>query len=354
MHVKRASLNNQFSVFKGIYDANVVITGSSGYIGSHLVPKLADEGVNCIICCRDKTKQEYLENIVSDVNKNKTDKSFCSFVNLDLLNEKDINKLFHENKPIDSVIHLSGAAYNSESIVNPRKYYDNNVLASRNLINSMLDNNINNLLYVSTASVYSGKNSGRVTERGTVLPKTPYAKTKFMVEQMINDYKIYQLKSGILRLFNVAGAHSEKDLDIGRNVITLLLKLIKDNRLFTLMGNNYPTPDGTCIKDFIHIDDVVNAIYKAASKLMEKDSVSEVFNLGTGAGTSLGELVRKSIEISGKDLMIRIGARAEGEVPSLIANNKKIKQELKWSPQKNIDCIIKSCWQWLMKNGGKL
>lgn len=193
--------------FKGIYDPNVLITGSSGYIGSHLVPKLADDGVNCIVCCRDKYKQEYLDTIIAEINRYKTDKSLCSFANFDLTNEAEINKLLKENKPVDAVIHLGGSTYNSESIVNPRKYYDNNVIASRNLVNSMLDNDVKNILYVSTASIYPKTVQGRVSEKRTPVPKTPYAKTKFITEQLINDYKVYGLKSTILRLFNVAGAH---------------------------------------------------------------------------------------------------------------------------------------------------
>ena len=339
--------------FKGIYDPNVLITGSSGYIGSHLVPKLADDGVNCIVCCRDKYKQEYLDTIIAEINRYKTDKSLCSFANFDLTNEAEINKLLKENKPVDAVIHLGGSTYNSESIVNPRKYYDNNVIASRNLVNSMLDNDVKNILYVSTASIYPKTIQGRVSEKRTPVPKTPYAKTKFITEQLINDYKVYGLKSTILRLFNVAGAHGFNDLDIGKNVITVLLNLIKDNRLFTLMGNDYPTPDGTCVKDFIHVDDVTEAIGKSAAKLLEPDTASQTYNLGTGKGTSLGELIRKSIDITGKELKLRIGAALEDEVPSLIANNTKIKKDLGWAPQKNIEEIITSCWKWILQNGGK-
>ena len=308
---------------------------------------------NCIVCCRDKYKQEYLDTIIAEINRYKTDKSLCSFANFDLTNEAEINKLLKENKPVDAVIHLGGSTYNSESIVNPRKYYDNNVIASRNLVNSMLDNDVKNILYVSTASIYPKTVQGRVSEKRTPVPKTPYAKTKFITEQLINDYKVYGLKSTILRLFNVAGAHGFNDLDIGKNVITVLLNLIKDNRLFTLMGNDYPTPDGTCVKDFIHVDDVTEAIGKSAAKLLEPDTASQTYNLGTGKGTSLGELIRKSIDITGKELKLRIGAALEDEVPSLIANNTKIKKDLGWAPQKNIDEIITSCWKWILQNGGK-
>lgn len=346
-------INSSNLGFKGIYDPNILITGSSGYIGSHLVPKLAGDGFNCIVCCRDKNKQEYLENSIAEVNRFKTDKSLCSFANFDLMNEAEIYKLLKENKPVDAVIHLGGSTYNSESIINPRKYYDNNVIASRNLINSMLDNNVKNILYVSTASIYPKTVRGKVSEKRTPIPKTPYAKTKFITEQLINDYMVYGLKSTILRLFNVAGAHKLNDLDIGKNVITVLLNLIKDDRLFTLMGNNYPTQDGTCIKDFIHVDDVTEAIGKSVAKLLEPDTTSQIYNLGTGKGTSLGELINNSINITGRELKLRIGTALEDEVPSLIANNTKIKNELGWKPMRNIDEIITSSWKWILQNGGK-
>ncbi len=351
MNINRISI--QDVGFKGIFEPNILITGSSGYIGSHLVPKLADSGYNCIVSCRNKDKQEYLENAVADVNKNKSDKSLCSFVNFDLTDENGLNSVIRQNKPIDAVIHLGGSTYNSESLVNPRKYYDNNVIGSRNLANSLLDNDIKNLLYISTASIYARPGLGKVSESRMPDPKTPYAKTKYITEMMLNDYKVHGLKSTILRLFNVAGAHGVNDLDIGKNVITYLLNLIRTDGVFTLMGKDYPTSDGTCVKDFIHIDDVTDAISKSVNSVLENKKASGTYNLGTGIGTSLGEIVRKSIDITGKDVKLRIGLAAEGEVPSLVANNSKIMREIGWKPLRNVDDIISSCWQWLLKNGGK-
>lgn len=347
-------VNNNGFAFKGIYDPNILVTGSSGYLGSHLVPKLVADGYNCIICCRDKNKQEYLSKVISEINQTKKDKSLCSFVNIDLTNEQLVNKFLNMNKGIDVVAHLCASTYNSESLINPRKYYDNNVFASRNLVNSMLDNGIEKILYISTASIYQKSTNGFVSEDTVPFPKTPYAKTKYITEQLINDYKVYGLKSTILRLFNVAGAQGVNDLDIGKNVITVLLNLIKNDSLFTLMGNNYPTPDGTCIKDFVHIDDVVSAIQKSTKAILEQDAKSEIYNIGTGVGVSLGELVKRSIDITGMNLKVRIGDALEDEASCLIANIAKAKNQLGWYPQKNINEIIKSCWKWILQNrGGK-
>ena len=338
--------------FKGIFDPNVLVTGSSGYIGSHLVERLAQDGYNCVVCCRDKNKQEYLKKVVDDVNKGKADKSLCSFATFDLTDEAQLGTLMKKIKPIDAVIHLSGSTYNSESITNPRKYYDNNVFASRNLVNAMLDNDVNKILYSSTASIYT--QPGIVTERQIPLPKTPYAKTKYITEQLISDYNTYGLKSTILRLFNVAGAHGEDDLLIGKNIITVLLNLAKEDRVFTLMGTDFPTPDKTCVKDFIHVDDVTNAMSKATKKLLEEQPSSQIYNLGTGVGVSLGEVVKKCNQVIGRDVKLRIAPAAQDEISHLISDSSKIMNDLNWQPTKNIEDIIRTCWKWISKNGGKL
>ena len=339
--------------FKGLFDPNVLVTGSNGYIGSHLIPKLARDGYNCIICTRNGRGQEFLKHSIDNVNKLKSNKSLYKFANLDFTNLEDVNKLLKSNYPVDAVIHLGGSTFNGESLKNPKKYYENNVLGTKSLTEAMLDNNINNILYVSTASIYGKSGQGKISEKSIPYPKTPYAKTKYMAEQLINDYKVYGLHSIILRLFNVAGADGTEDIDIGKNVITYLLSTIKNKGIFTLLGNTYKTNDGTCVKDFIHIDDVTNAISKAAAKLLETSQDSQIYNLGTGVGTSLGNVIRKSIDITGEKVNLKIGNALSDEVPIMVANNSKIKNQIHWEPQKNIDDIITSCWKWIINNEGK-
>lgn len=349
MKINRINYPNQNTGFKGLFDPNILITGGTGYIGSHLVQKLAEDNYNCVVCCRSKNKQEYLKQLVDEVNKSKEDKSICSFVNVDLTKPKEIDNLFKFHYPIDAVLHLGGSTLNGESLVNPKKYYDNNVIASKNLLDTMLDNDIKKFLYLSTASIYAKPGKGKVSEKRTPEPKTPYAKTKFITEMMINDYKVYDLKSTILRLFNVAGAHGPKDLDIGKNVVTFLLNIIKQGGLFTLQGNKYPTKDGTCVKDFIHVDDVTEAISRSTQVLLDSQTDSKTYNVGTGAGTSLGELINKSINITGKQVNLRIIDNLKDEVPYLVANNSAIKRETGWIPKKNVEDIIESCWKWIIR-----
>ena len=242
------------TTFKGIYDPNILITGSSGYIGSHLISELTSEGYNCIVCCRNKNKKEYLKKVIDEINSTKTDKSLYSFADTDLTDEAEIKKLIYRNKPIDGVIHLSGSTYNSESIVNPRKYYANNVFASGNLVNAMLDNDIKNLLFVSTASIYTDNTPKPVNELMLPNPKTPYAKTKYMAEELINDYKTYGLKPIILRLFNVAGAHGTNDLDIGKNVIN------PNRRIVILDESGISKVSKSIIATTIHTDTKISYI----------------------------------------------------------------------------------------------
>lgn len=337
--------------FRGMYDPNILVTGGSGYIGTHLVPELVKDNYNCIICCRDKLQQEYLTGIIDEINKGKVDKSLCSFVDIDLQDTEGIKKVIKNVYPVDSVVHLAGSTYNSESLVNPRKYYANNVLASNNLLNAMLDSNVDKLLYISTSSIYSDNGSHPLKEDAVIAPKTPYSGTKYMTEQMVQDYKVHGLKFDILRLFNVAGASGDTDSKIGKNFITVLMNLVKENGIFTLMGNDYPTKDGTCVKDFIHIDDVVSAIRKSVGTLLSGED-GGVYNLGSGKGVSLGEIIQKVYKIADRDVKLRIVPKLETEIPVIIADNTKLRQKLDWVPKKNIDDILHSVWNWTIKHKG--
>lgn len=349
MHIQRINSINRQNNFKGIFDPNVMVTGSSGYIGSHLIKNLVDEGYNCIICCRNKVKKEYLERLINQVNRRKTDKSLCSFTDIDFTNRAETAKLIRETSPIEAVVHLAGSTYNAESVQNPRKYYENNILGSINLANSLLDNNIDKLIYLSTSSTYGKTNEALVKETTPQNPQTPYARTKFMTEQILRDYSAHGLKTSILRLFNVAGATSNEDLDIGRNFITVLLNNIKNNKVFSLMGHDYPTKDGTCVKDFIHIKDVSDAITTSLGSLLGKES-GGTYNIGSGIGTSLGEILEMAEGITQKKFQFRLLPGLQTESPEQIADITKIKTELGWSPCHNITEIIDSCWQWVLNH----
>lgn len=339
--------------FKGLYDPNILVTGASGYIGSNLVHNLAEKGYNCIINSRNPEKMRYLKKVIEDVNKVKQNKTICTFVNLELLKPNEIVDVLKKNAPIDAVVHLAGATLNAESKINPRKYYENNVGATMNLVNAMLDNNVDKMVFISTGSTYGKVKSSPVSEDNFQVPETPYARTKLIIEHMLNDYKKHDLKPMIIRLFNVAGARTNKDLEIGTNFISVLMNRLKTNSLFSLLGNTYPTPDGTCVKDFLHITDVCDAIRMSVRNLLD-NGVGNIYNLGSGVGTSLGEIIDKTQVFTGKKLQLIIKDRLESETPELIVDNTKIKDDLGWEPQYNIDDIIKSAWNWTIKNGNNL
>ena len=341
MRIQQTSTN-----FSGIFDPNILITGANGYIGSNLTGKLANAGYNCVICCRNPQNTTYLKEVLKGINKRKTDKSLYSFINFDLTNPKLVAKFIKENRPIDAVVHLGGLTSNAKSITDPRSCYKTNVAGSMNLFNSMLESGINKTLFLSTGSTYGKINKkSKIRETQMQKPETPYARSKVMVEQILKDYETFGLQSMILRLFNVAGAATKRDLSIGTNVIAVLMDRIKNDSVFTLMGNKYNTPDGTCIKDFLHISDTCDAIVLALGKLFETNK-GDIYNLGFGAGTSLGEILDKTQKITNRNIKLRITDNLSTESPMLVVNNNKIRKDLKWEPKNCIDDIIKSAWDW--------
>ena len=184
-------INQTSTNFNGIFDPNILITGATGYIGSNLTGKLADAGYNCVICSRNTQKTNYLKNVLSRVNRNKTDKSLYSFINLDLTRPKQIRNFLHENKPIDAVVHLGGFTSNAKSLISPRINYDTNVAGSMNLFNTMMDCGVDKVLFVSTGSTYGKVNrKTRISEKQVQKPETPYARSKVMIEQILRDYDI--------------------------------------------------------------------------------------------------------------------------------------------------------------------
>ncbi len=344
--------NNQAPSFKGLYDPNVLITGATGYIGSNLTGRLAREGYNCIIASRNQDKTAFLQRTIEAVNATKKNKSLFSFVNLDLTQPENLRDVFTKSKPIDAVVHLGGLTSNGQSFREAPLYWRTNVGGTQNLLDGMLEAGTDKILFMSTGSTY-GKLPDKtpITELLVQNPETPYANTKLAAERMIQDYEKSNtgLKSIILRLFNVAGTTSKDDLTPGINVISVLFERIKSNSPFTLMGNKFDTPDGTCIKDFIHVSDVCEAATKSLGVLLSNKK-SNVFNLGSGEGTSLGTIIRKGQEISGKGVQLAIKDAPEGETSVMIVDNSKIKKALSWRPKKTMDDILKSTWEWIAGN----
>ena len=319
-------------------DKTILVTGGAGYIGSHTVKHLLQNNYNVIVL--DNLIYGHKEAILTD-----------KFEQIDLADKQKLNEVF-KKYDIDGVIHFAAFAYVGESVQNPSKYYQNNVVNTLNLLNTMKENNVKNIVFSSTCATYGSPNYTPIDELHPQKPINPYGKTKFMIEQIMDDYnKAYGLNYIALRYFNAAGA--DKDSEIGEShnpethLIPLVLKAIKgDIDSITVFGTDYDTPDGTCIRDYIHVEDLASAHRLALEKLFD-DGRSDCINLGTGIGNSVKEVIKASEIVTGKKNPVIYGNRREGDPSKLFANNEKAKNVLGWNPKyTNIQDIIETAWNW--------
>lgn len=340
MNIQKTSVT-----FRG-ENPRILITGATGYIGSNLTAKLAKEGYDLTICGRNTTKLEFLKELLERINETRVNKNKHNFVNFELTDAKETDKILNENCDIAGVIHLAALNSNAYSMTHPEETYKTNLLGSVNLLNAMLDKDIKKIVFISTGSTYGQfEKTIKIGENLSQHPKTPYAKSKVLAEQIIQDYKKSGLQSIILRLFNVAGAGTKEDMTIGANVISIILNRLKNGTQFILNGNRHKTPDGTTVRDFLHISDVCEAIKSSFIRLSDTTE-SNIYNVGSGKGTSLGEIIDLSEKTSGKKLDLVINDTPEYEPATLIVDNSKIKNELGWTPHFDIKDIISDAWEW--------
>lgn len=253
---------------------------------------------------------------------------------------------------IDAVIHFAAYTYVGESVTNPQKYYWNNVVNTLNLLDAMVENNVKNIVFSSTCATYGNPQYMPLDEKHPQAPINPYGKTKFMMEQIMADYETaYGLKYAALRYFNAAGADADAQLgeshDPETHLIPLVLKAIKgDIPEIKVFGTDYDTPDGTCIRDYIHVEDLADAHMKALEKLFETQK-SYGLNLGTGIGTSVKEILKAAEEVTGKKVPTIFADRRAGDPAILYAANTLAKETLDWKPKyTDIKEIIKTAWDW--------
>lgn len=315
----------------------ILVFGGAGYIGSHTVKHLLDNGYQCVVA----------DNLIYG-HRAAVD-SRAEFVHADLLNPVSLRELF-KNRKIDAVIHFAAFTYVGESVADPQKYYFNNVVGTTNLLNVMLENNVKKIVFSSTCATYGEPQYTPIDEKHPQNPINPYGRTKLMIEQIFADYeKAYGLKHIALRYFNAAGC--SRDGSIGEShspethLIPLVLKAITGERpRIKIFGTDYDTPDGTCIRDYIHVEDLALAHRLAVEKL---DDYCGCINLGTGLGTSVKEIIDAAEKVSGKRCPLEYDPRREGDPAKLFADNRKAKQILGWNPQyTNIEDIIRTAWTW--------
>lgn len=302
----------------------ILITGGAGYIGSHVNKRLYEHGYETIV----------IDNL-SRGNKNSV--CFGSFFNGDIGNKKDLKAIF-ENNIIDGIIHFAALTDVGESVSNPAIYYHNNVTNTLNLLNFALEYHVKAFVFSSSAAIFGIPQKQFVDEEHPCIPINPYGQTKLMIENILENYdRAYGLKSCCLRYFNAAGGDPEGHIKLfprkENNLIPRLLNSLRNpSQIFTLYGTDYPTEDGTCIRDYIHVFDLADAHIKGLERLL-KNNISCAYNLGNGSGFSVKAVIEAVEKVTCCKLNIIEGEKRPGDPAFLIANAKKAQLELNWKPR---------------------
>jgi len=318
----------------------VLLTGGAGYIGSHVAKLLTKYGYEVIV----------IDNLFSS----QPQKIYGKFYKLDLREEEKLSEIIKKEKP-DIVLHFASFISVPESIEKPFMYYENNVGNTIKLLSAMKKAGIKNFLFSSSAAVYGVPEIIPVPETAELKPINPYGETKAMIERILRDMaKVGEINYISLRYFNVAGADPEGELGPNykqpTHLIIRALKVAKGEIPYLeIYGTDYPTPDGTCIRDYIHVMDLATAHLLALEYLLSKGE-SIVLNCGYGRGFSVREVISVVKKVTGIDFKVIETKRRAGDPPILIADNTKIKKILKWEPKYNsLETIIKDSWKWELK-----
>ena len=317
-------------------DQNILIVGGAGYIGSHINKMLHKAGYRTVI----------LDNLS---NGNKKTVKYGEFIEGDLGDKQLLDRIFKEY-PIKAVMHFAAFIDVGESISHPIKYYQNNVTNTLSLLETMIKNACMTFIFSSTAAIFGHPHSLPMTEEHPCHPINPYGETKWMIEKILRSCDTaYGLKSCCLRYFNAAGGDPEGEINNyqkqSTNLIPLLLKNLKSGTgALTVFGSDYPTKDGTCIRDYIHIDDLGTAHIKGLEQLLS-GKPSSYYNLGNGNGYTVREVIHAAEKVTGKRAHINEGPRRQGDPPQLIADSKKAYKDLNWKPQyPALETMIQHAW----------
>jgi len=320
---------------------SILVTGGAGYIGSHTVLALKQAGYEVVI----------LDNLVYGHRDLVEQVLQVELVEGDTSDRTLLDNLF-QTRHFAAVMHFSAYAYVGESVTDPAKYYRNNVLGTLTLLESMLTASIKNFVFSSTCATYGVPNFIPITEDHPQNPINPYGATKLMVERILTDFDVaYNFKSVRFRYFNAAGANPEGLLGEDHNPATQLIPLVLQTALgqreaISIFGTDYPTPDGTCIRDYIHVNDLADAHILGLEYLLNGGE-SEVFNLGNGNGFSVREVIAAAEEVTGRVIKVEECDRRPGDPPALIGTSEKARKILNWQPQyPGIKDIVSHAWQW--------
>jgi UDP-glucose 4-epimerase len=323
----------------------ILVTGGDGYIGSNCVLKLLESGKEVVVFDNHSTGHAetgafFAKNFVG---------RFSVFEG-DLLEPRDLKALFSEYD-IDAVIHFAAFSQVAESMSDPAKYWRNNVVGTMNLLDAMRDAGVGKIVFSSTAATYGEPEYVPIDEKHPQRPINPYGQTKLAIEQMMDSYdRAYGIRSVRLRYFNVVG--TDQDARIGEwhdpetHLIPNILKsLFEEGREFTIFGDDYDTRDGTCIRDYVNVLDLVDA-HLLALEYLDEGGKTDFFNLGTADGYTVKEVFETCRRVTGKDIPVRIAGRRPGDPAVLVADNLKAKTQLCWVPRRTLENSIRSAYAW--------
>jgi len=329
----------------------ILVTGGAGYIGSHTIVELLNEDHEVIVVDNlSNSKEESLKRVRHITGKD------LEFFKVDLLDNQSLCGILKSN-PVDAVIHFAGLKAVGESVVKPLEYYRNNVNGTLSLLEAMRENNVKKIVFSSSATVYGDPIKMPITEDFPLSATNPYGRSKLIIEEMLMD--LYKSDESwdiiLLRYFNPVGAHSsgmigEDPNGIPNNLLPYISQVaVGKLECLPVFGNDYPTQDGTGIRDYIHVVDLALGHTKALEKIKSKTS-AKVYNLGTGRGYSVLEMVGAFKKASGKDIPFKITDRRPGDIAECFADPTLAKNELNWVAEKGINEMCADTWKWQSHN----
>jgi UDP-glucose 4-epimerase len=333
----------------------ILVTGGTGYIGSHTVVELQQAGYEVVIVDNlSNSNADVIEGIVRITGQRPV------FEKLDCTDMPAMQALFDRHRGMDGIIHFAASKAVGESVKKPLKYYRNNIVSLINLLELMPKFDVKGIVFSSSCTVYGEPDSNPIDESAPIKPATsPYGNTKQINEEIIQDF-IHSgapIKSVILRYFNPIGAHptaeiGELPLGVPQNLVPFITQTgIGIREELSVFGNDYNTPDGTCIRDFINVVDLAKAHVIAIERMLEQksDENVEIFNLGTGRGLSVLELIHVFEKVTGKPLNYKIVGRREGDIEQIWANPERANKILGWKAETNIEDTMASAWKWQLR-----
>ena len=324
----------------------ILITGGAGYIGSHTVLNFLKDNYDVLVF--DNLETGHIETI-EELKK----AGNVTFYNCYLRNIEDIDRVF-EKYHIETVIHFAAFALVGESVVEPAKYYRNNTVGTLNLLDTMVKHNVKSIIFSSTCATYGEPQYTPIDEKHPQNPINPYGASKLMVERIMSDYDAaYGLKSVKLRYFNVAGCDTQGRVgewhEPETHLIPNILKSVfGEGKTFKIFGDDYQTPDGTCIRDYVNVEDLAQA-HKLAYLWLKKENRSEVFNLGTENGNSVKEVFDACEKVLNQKINVEVAPRRPGDPATLYANANKAKSELHWNPERTLEHSIDTAYKFEQK-----